>query len=95
MFQRWFHPDGSVKRQQVEQAGDVYDLITPSRQRALMLNKAYRVIVDDQDFIYGRDATVTPPQNVYQHVDNRTAPTLPPSRAFRWDIRLDWSEIVN
>ncbi len=95
MFQRWFHPDGSVNRQNVEQARDVYDLITPSRQRALMLNKAYRVIVDDQDFIYGRDATVTPPPNVYQHVDNRTAPTLPPSRAFRWDMRLDWSGAAN
>ena len=54
------------------------------------MNKAYRTIVEDQDFIYGRDATVTPPVNVYHHVDNETAPTLPVDRFVTWDIRLDW-----
>ncbi|PON16768.1 hypothetical protein C2W62_16665 [Candidatus Entotheonella serta] len=90
MFARWFNPDGTVNHQNVSQAKDVYDLITPSKQRALMLNKAYRVIVEDQDFIFGRDATVTPPKNVYHRVDNDSAPTLPPSRTFKWDMRLDW-----
>lgn len=47
---------------------DIAVLLLPSRQRALTLNKAYRVIVEDQDFIDGRDATVTPPQNVHQSV---------------------------
>ena len=74
MFSRWFNPDGSVNHEKVEQAKDVYELIAPSRPRALMLNKAYRAIVEDQDFIYGRDATVSPPQNVYPRIDNDTAP---------------------
>ena len=91
MFARWFNPDGTVNQEKVSKAKDVYELITPSKERALMLNKAYRVIVEDQDFIYGRDATVTPPQNVYDRVDNDTAPTLPDSHTYKWDILLDWS----
>jgi hypothetical protein len=91
MFARWFGPDGTVDKQRVLAARDVYELITPSRERALMLNKAYRVIVADQDFIYGRDATVTPPENVYERVDQDTAPTLPETANYRWDIRLDWA----
>ena len=91
MFERWFDAStGRVDREKVASAGDVYELITPSRQRALELNKAYRVIVADQDFIYGRDATVTPPVNVYDHVDNETAPVLPAQYFREWDIRLDW-----
>lgn len=89
MYSRWFNADGTLNKKAI--AGrDVYDLITPSRARALLLNKAYRVIVEDQDYIYGRDATVQPPQNVYRRIDD-TAPTLPPEHRRGWDIRLDWS----
>ena len=90
MFARWFNPDGSFARDRVAAANDVYALITPSVERALELNKAYRAIVIAQDYIYGRDATVKPPANVYEHVDNATAPTLPPAVVYDWDIRLDW-----
>lgn len=86
---RWF-TDGRPDLRKIARAKDVYELITPSPERALHLNKAYRTIVDDQDFIFGRDATVGPPKNVYQSVDNQTAPTLPENRIFAWDIRLDW-----
>lgn len=90
MQARWFRDDGRLDVEAVRAAGDVYGLITPSRARALALNKAYRVIVADQDYIFGRDATVKPPANVYEKVDNETAPTLPEERTYRWDIRLDW-----
>lgn len=90
MFARWFTDDGRPDQAKIDAAADVYQLITPSPARARLLNKAYRVIVDDQDYIYGRDATVTPPANVYRHIDNETAPTLPPSLFIPWDIRLDW-----
>ena len=76
--------------QKLNTAADVYELITPSRQRALQLNKAYRAIVAEQDFVFGRDATIRPPANVYQHIDNATAPTLPAQLFYNWDIRLDW-----
>lgn len=94
MAARWFGPDGRPDPVRLAAARDVYDLITPSRERALQLNKAYRTIVEDQDFIFGRDATITPPTNVYPHIDNATAPTLPPERVFRWDIILDWEQVL-
>lgn len=94
MEARWFSAPGVVDADKVAAAADVYELITPSRERALAMNKAYRVIVEDQDFIYGRDATVTPPGNVYEVVDVATAPTLPADRTYAWDIRLDWSRAM-
>lgn len=92
MFDRWFNEDGTVNREKVRNARDVYELITPSRERALALNKAYKTIVEDQDFIYGRDANVKPPQNVYPDIDNEVTPTLPEDRTFTWNIVLDWEQ---
>lgn len=90
MDARWLS-DGKVDPKKLRKARDVYTLIAPSRERALAMNKAYRVIVEQQSFIFGRDATTTPPINVYDVVDVQNAPTLPAERAFAWDIRLDWS----
>jgi hypothetical protein len=93
MFARWFKPDGSLRADKVDAAEDVYSLIAPSRERALELNKAYRTIVAQQDYAYGRDATVRSPVNVYHEVDIETAPVLPVEKFFNWDIRLDWSAV--
>ena len=92
MDAKWFKPDGSVDHEKLASAKDVYDLITPSRERALALNKAYRTIVEDQDFIYGKDPVLTPPKNVYDKIDNEKTPTLPEERTFKWNILLDWPE---
>jgi hypothetical protein len=92
MLARWFTPDGTLDRAKVA-AADVYELIAPSRERALALNKAYRTIVADQDYIFGRDAVVIPPSNVYDEVDPETAPTLGADRFFVWDMRLDWGAV--
>lgn len=90
MYHRWFAKDGSLDRERVARARDVYELITPSRERALALNKAYRTIVEDQDFLYGRDATIVPPRNVYAAINNERSPTLPADRIFSYNIILDW-----
>jgi hypothetical protein len=90
MAARWYTADGEVNSDAVARARDVYDLITPSAARALQLNKAYKVLVEDQSFLFGRDATVTPPANVYRTVDSETAPTLPEKFQYTWDLRLDW-----
>ena len=92
MFAKWFREDGSIDPVKLSAAKDVHDLITPSRERALALNKAYRTIVEDQDFIHGKDATLAPPENVYGEIDNTNTPTLPPERTFKWNILLDWPE---
>jgi hypothetical protein len=91
MQARFFDPDGGVNAAAVRAAADVYDLIVPSPQRALALNKAYRVLVDAQEWIFGRDVFLAPPENVYRAVDPATAPTLPPQRSFAYDLRLDWA----
>lgn len=94
MARRWMRVDGTVDRERVGNA-DVYELTAPSRERALMLNKAYRTIVADQDYLFGRDATVTPPSQVYAQVDPEIAPVLDAAVQYRWDIRLDWSRSSN
>ncbi len=47
---------------------DVSLLLVPGPARALVLDKAYRVIVLAQSFASGRDATVTPAANVYREL---------------------------
>ncbi|GAB3278610.1 hypothetical protein GCM10027297_15640 [Parahaliea aestuarii] len=89
MLQRFFNDSGEVEPERL--AGlDVYQIVVPSRERALQLNKAYRVIVDEQSYLLGRDATWHPPRNVYDEVSNTDSPTLEEGRVFDWDIRLDW-----
>lgn len=91
MAARWFNPDGTIAKEKIAAAKDVYDLITPSPARAMSLNKAYRTIVEDQDYIFGKDAVLTPPSNVYDKIDNLTAPTLPADRTYDYNILLDWA----
>jgi hypothetical protein len=90
MLQKWFNSDGTVNEEAVRNA-DVYELITPSVERALSLNKAYLTIVQDQDFHHGRDANLTPAVNVYHKVDENS-PVLPGEKAQPYDLRLKWSD---
>ena len=89
MRQRWFKADGTVDADTVSNA-DMYTLLTPSARRALDLNKAYTHIVRHQSFIYGRDATWTPVENVYKEIDDDAAPLLAEYRYYGWELRLDW-----
>lgn len=91
MQRRWFNGDGSLKHDKIA-AADVYQLITPSKERALALNKAYKLIVEEQSFLYGRDATLKPAENVFRHIDpEKITPLKPEKRIDGYDIRLDWS----
>jgi hypothetical protein len=90
MTARWFRADGTPDPEKLATAKDVYDLITPSPGRAIALNKAYRTIVEDQDYIYGKDTVLAPPANVYDRIENDKTPTLPPERIYKWNILLDW-----
>ena len=94
MAERWFREDGTVDRERVI-GNDVYTLLAPSPERAWALNKAYRVLVQDQDYFLGRDPVLEPPANVYDLIDPETAPVLPEARQFRWDIRLDWASVLD
>ena len=91
MNEKWFNADGSLKSEAITQA-DVYELITPSRRRALDLNKAYSHIVRHQSFRHGRDASWVPAQNVIREVTAHDVPLQDEYRQFGWELRLDWQE---
>jgi hypothetical protein len=55
------------------------------------LNKAYLTIVQDQDYIFGKDPVIVPPKNVYDKIENDSSPTLPPDRIYDYNIILDWT----
>jgi hypothetical protein len=89
MLTRWFHDDGQVNKEAVEALASIYPLITPSKERALALNKAYKLIVAEQSYIFGRDAVLKPAKNVLKQVEN-TIP-LEEQHRYSWDIRLNWN----
>ncbi|MCU7853393.1 MAG: hypothetical protein KZQ80_14415 [Candidatus Thiodiazotropha sp. (ex Monitilora ramsayi)] len=69
IISRFFNPNGSLVTAEIDALhDDISRLLLPSRTRALKLNKAYRSIVEDQDFPLGRDANITPVDNVYKSV---------------------------
>ncbi|AOT11271.1 hypothetical protein S4054249_23425 [Pseudoalteromonas luteoviolacea] len=90
MLRKWFTGD-KVDMQKVEQAVNLYELITPSKERALALNKAYLTIVKEQSYLFGRDATLVKAKNVLEIVDDSQAP-LQQDKQFKWDMQLDWSK---
>ncbi len=90
LLERFFPDNNEVLTDKVR-GRDVYELITPSRERALALNKAYLTIVREQSYVRGRDANLEPMRNVYREVDPETSPTLPDDKIFKGEIRLDWT----
>lgn len=69
VIQQFFDVSGKLKPEAlVRLHSDVSELLLPSAERALQLNKAYKVLVDEQSFIYGRDTLLAPPANVHETV---------------------------
>lgn len=69
IIKKFFNKDMTLKEDAIKKLKkDITYLIIPSKERALELNKAYKVIVDEQSFIYGRDAHVKPVSNVHKEV---------------------------
>ncbi|PTU28225.1 hypothetical protein [Stenotrophobium rhamnosiphilum] len=69
VLERYF-PAGKLDEAKVRAAKDMRELITPSRERALALNKAYMALVREQDFVHGRDAVAQPATNVHTQIKN-------------------------
>ncbi|RXF04636.1 hypothetical protein [Pseudoalteromonas sp. PS5] len=89
MLMRWFNKDGSLNTEKVNAIENIYELITPSKARALALNKAYLTIVHEQSYLFGRDATLVKAKNVLEQVDDSQQP-LAPQHRYVWDMQLDW-----
>lgn len=67
---------------------DIAPLVTPSPERAIALDAAYRMIVREQSFVKGRDATITPQDaTVWRRVE-QDAPTGITEPADPWFYRL-------
>ncbi len=85
VYNKFFDAAGSLQADMVSQLNnDVTVLLNPSSQRALLLDKAYRVLVKEQSFVYGRDAVVTPARNVHQSVSaGQSTKVMTPVNSYR------------
>ncbi len=88
MLSKWFQ-NGKLNIEKVTAQPSIYSLIAPSPERAAKLNKAYMTIVNEQSFLFGRDAVVKEAVNILKEVDE-SQPPLKPEFQYQWDIRLDW-----
>ncbi|MDD2886951.1 MAG: hypothetical protein PHY66_04040 [Aliarcobacter sp.] len=68
---KFFDSNKNLIKSEVDKiANDISYLIFPSVNRAMKLNKAYKVIVDEQSYIYGKDAHEKPLNDtVYDEVE--------------------------
>ena len=65
----WKNSEQKLQKDEVAKIKeDISYLILPSVHRAMQLNKAYKVIVDEQSYIYGRDAHIKPLTNVHKEL---------------------------
>ncbi|MDB5977599.1 MAG: hypothetical protein JWR07_4359 [Nevskia sp.] len=98
MLERFFS-GGKLDTAKVRRAapggkGDIRDLITPSRRRALQLDKAYMLIVREQSFVHGRDALLAPAVNVHAQLDNNDTALKASGRTYRdGRLWLDWDAL--
>jgi hypothetical protein len=62
---RFWDQQGNIKTNELDLLhNDMSHLLLPGQQRAIALNKAYKVIVNEQSYIQGRDAHVKPLDDV-------------------------------
>ncbi|MCJ7766413.1 MAG: hypothetical protein MUP09_10795 [Thiovulaceae bacterium] len=67
---KFFDANGSLIESEGQKLhDDISYLLYPSVARAKELNKAYKIIVEEQSYIYGRDAHVKPVENVHREVE--------------------------
>ncbi len=91
-----FFPGGRLDEAAVRRAApggdrDIAYLLTPSRERALLLAKAYMVVVREQSFELGRDAMPVPPANVHREIENGSTELGQAGKIFRdGRLWLDW-----
>ncbi len=69
VIDKFFDQNGNIKPSMLQKLhNDISVLLLPSRSRALQLNKAYKVTVGEQSYIYGRDANIKPISAVFETI---------------------------
>jgi len=96
MIARWFDRGQLVPaRVDAALAGEpgLLALVAPSRERALRLAKAYRLIVREQSYVLGRDAVLAPTANVHQQLGDEDTELKASGRVYRdGRIWLNWDD---
>jgi hypothetical protein len=91
-----FFPGGTLAGAEVLRAApggdrDLAFLVAPSRERAILLNKAYRALVRSQRFDLGRDALTEPAANVHAGIENESTGLGQTKQVFHdGRMQLDW-----
>jgi hypothetical protein len=71
VFDKFFQSDLSLKKSALEDLErDISFYLLPSKQRAIYLNKAYKVIVDEQSYIYGKTPHIKPIKTIYKEIES-------------------------
>jgi len=69
-YDKFFDADGYVRPEMAEKLhDDISVLLHPSKKRALALNKAYKLIVEEQSFALGRDIILGEADNVHDEIE--------------------------
>lgn len=70
VYSKFYNVDGSKNEAAFSVLkNDISYLLLPSQERARTLNKAYKVIVDEQSYTEGREIVIEPHKNIYQEVE--------------------------
>ncbi|MFV8753868.1 hypothetical protein ACNOYE_25260 [Nannocystaceae bacterium ST9] len=93
MIERFFDAEGQLDEAAVAAASiDLADMLVPSPARALLLDKAYLVIVREQSFTRGRDAVLAPVSNVHATITDESTGLAQAGKLHAdGTLRLDWS----
>jgi hypothetical protein len=88
-----FFPGGVLDEAEVRRAAvggdrDLAWLLSPSRARALALDKAYLAVVREQSFTAGRDPVLAPARNVHRAIEGNGSTELGASKHVFRDGRL-------
>lgn len=90
VIDKFFDTDGSIKEDMIDALhDDITVLLNPTIERAHELNKAYRTIVQEQSFIYGRDANVKPMANVHESVEQDQPSGIVPVRPIAYASKFN------
>jgi hypothetical protein len=100
MLDRFF-PGGVLDEAEVRRAAvggdqDLQWLIAPSHERALALNKAYKALVEENDFENGRDGVAEPTANVFPLIEGNGTTELGDAGLVFQDgsLYLDWTGVA-
>ena len=91
---------GRVREAEVRRAAPGGDrtlahLVAPSRERALLLDKATMALVFEQRFEKGRDVTIRPPKNVHDKIETDSTGLREKKKLYTdGQLRLDWSSFL-